>query len=327
MTTSLANLPSHLSKQYDVFIASASFEDRCLSIVNAIDNEIAFVNKIVSANESHKDLIKKNLEVFEQKGFSVVPIDIGNQLSTANGILLALNSALELKPNASFLIDITTFTKQTLLILLRLLRNVLNTSNSIQLLYTPAKDYSIGLPYEEKWLTRGVIGVNSVLGYSGIIRPSRPYHLIILLGYEVERAAALINAYEPTRISIGYAKQHDSISKEHHDLNRNKILELLSEFPYADPFEFSCGVVEECINDISKQIEKHKSFNVVLSPMNNKISTVACALTAFSLKEVQLAIAIPGVYNFNNYSESSYNCSLLEVPGFLKAEESPSKKR
>jgi hypothetical protein len=318
MTTSLTNLSTALKGHYDIFIASASYESRCLSIVNAIDNKIKFSHKFVSASVPHIELINENLSIFTKKGFSRLDINNSKQLTTANNILSAINDTLKDKPESSFLIDITTFTKQTLLILLRLLRNVLNTDNAVQFLYTPASDYSIGLPYEEKWLTKGVLGVNSVLGYSGIIRPSRPYHLIILLGYEVERASALINAYEPSKITIGYARKSDSISSDHYDLNKQKFIDLVAEFPHAEAFEFSCSKIEECKTDILQQAQKYTSYNVIVSPMNNKISTISSALAAFENKDIQVAIAIPAIYNYENYSEPSANCNVLEVPSFIK---------
>jgi hypothetical protein len=222
MKVSLDTVKDSLKKHYDVFIASASYEERSESIINAIDAEIKFDYKLVSLSIPHKDLIKENLSVFEKKGFTIVEVNNSNQIETVSNFVLQLNNILENRPKASFLIDITTFTRQTLLILIRLLRNSLTKENEIQFLYTPAKEYSIGLPYNEKWLTRGILEVNSVFGYSGVIRPSRGYHLIILMGYEVERASSLINAYEPSRITVGYARKDDSISDEHYELNKQK---------------------------------------------------------------------------------------------------------
>jgi hypothetical protein len=247
-------------------------------------------------------------------------INISNtdQLKTAGNLLDRMNEILKNEPKSSFLIDITSFTKQTLLILFRLLRNNLTIENEIRFLYTPAEEYSIGVEYKDKWLSKSIKYVNSVLGYSGIIRPSRPYHLIILMGFEVERASSLINAYEPARISVGYAREEDSISKEHYHINKQKFDELLSEFPSVESFEFSCVDVINCKNEILKQTIKHQGCNVILSPMNNKISTLSCALASFDNNEIQLAIAIPVIYNYKNYSKPSSNCYIIEVEEFIK---------
>lgn len=318
MFTALNKIKELLHSQYDVFITSASYEDRCLSITNAIINDIAFSKKIVSVSVPHKKFISENLQKFYDYDFKAIEVNNSKQIETVNNLLTVLNDIILRNSNASFLIDITTFTRQTLLILLRILRNILTKTNKIQFIYTPAKEYSIGLPYKDKWLTRGILEVNSVFGYSGVIRPSNPYHLVILMGYEVERASALINAYEPSKISVGFAKKHDSISDEYFDLNVQKIKSILSEFPYAEPFEFSCIKIDECKNDILTQINSKPGNNTIVSPMNNKISTISCGLAAFDNDEIQLAIAIPAIYNHENYSIPSANCHLFEIPNFIK---------
>ena len=70
-----------------------------------------------------------------------------------------------------FVIDATTFTRESLLILVRFLKQSLKTSDSVQFLYAPAKEYSIGTQYEDKWLSRGIREVRSVLGYPGDFLP------------------------------------------------------------------------------------------------------------------------------------------------------------
>lgn len=317
MKVSLDAINNSLKEHYDVFIASASYEERSVAIINEIDATIKFDHKLVSLSIPHKDLIVENLSVFVKKGFTIVDVNNSNQIETVSNFISQLNSILAKKSNSSFLIDISTFTRQTLLILLRLLRNSLSKENQIQFLYTPANEYAPGLDYKDKWLTQGILEVNSVFGYSGIIRPSRPYHLIILMGFEVERASSLINAYEPSKITVGYARKNDSISDEHYEFNKQKFDQLLSEFPFAESFEFSCVKVSDCEADILAQVNKHNGYNVIVSPMNNKISTVACALAAFDNDEIQLAIAIPALYNLN-YSISGDCCHIIEMPNFVK---------
>ena len=317
MVTSLANLNKTLSGHYNVFIASASYEDRSLSIMQVL-KLCNFDHKFVSYSAPHSSLLQDNLSVFNKNDFTSIEVNNSNQIETVKNFMTIFNSVLAENRESSFLIDISTFTRQTLLILLRLLRNSLSSDNIIQFLYTPAKEYSIGLAYADKWLTRGVLGVNSVFGYSGIIKPSSPYHLIILMGFEVERALALIEAYEPSKITIGYAKKCDSVSDEYYELNKNKFEQLLSEYPIAQSFEFSCKNVEDTKNELLLQVQKYDDYNTVISPMNNKISTVACAQAAFDNSAIQLAIALPALYNHANYSIPSDKCYLVEIPNFIK---------
>lgn len=318
MFINLDKLNNVLNNNFDVFLASASFEERCISIYNSLKESKNFKYKLVSASMPHEEFIKTNLKIFLENGFDVIEVNNSEQTNSAINILRKIVSILDSKPNASFLIDITTFTRQTLLILLRLLRNFLTKRNRITFIYTPAEDYSTNLSNKDKWLTKGILNVDSVFGYLGLIRPTRPYHLIILMGYEVERASSLINEYEPSKISIGYADKMNSISEELYEINKEKFNELLAEFPNAEPFEFSCTTILECKKQILERSKKYEEYNVVISPMNNKISTICCALSAFENREIQLSIAIPALYNFENYSVPSKQCFIFELPELMK---------
>lgn len=318
MHTALNKLVDDLKNEYDVIITSASFEERSLSIFNHIKNSIKFEYKLVSVSVPHYEFIKDNLKTFTDNGFKIIEINTSKQSTSVFNIFKALSEILQIKPDASFVIDITTFTRQTLLILLGLLRNNLSKQNNITFLYSPAKDYAVDLPVEKKWLTKGVLSVDSVFGYLGTIRPSHPYHLIILMGYEVERASSLISAYEPSKISIGYANKEDSISPELYEVNRLKFNDLLAEYPNAESFEFSCTKILDCKNQILEQASKYANHNVVISPMNNKISTICCSLAAHTNKGIQLAIALPAIYKFKNYSEPSDLCFMFELPELIK---------
>lgn len=319
MPQKLNDITNHLQRHYDAFIASASFEERSLSITKQIINKISFNHKFVSIVYTDKDIIGDRYNTFiDQYGFLSIEVNSMDQIKTVDNIITKINQILETNINASFLIDISTFRRQTLLILLRLLRNTLGKNNKVQFIYTPAKEYSIGLSESEKWLTKGILEVASVFGYSGIIRPSRPYHLILLMGYEVERASSLINEYEPSKITIGYASKGGSTTEEFYELNKKKFDELLSEFPNAESFEFSCVDIKECKDNVLLQAKKHVDYNVVISPMNNKISTISCGLAAFENDEIQLAIAIPAIYNSENYSTPSDSFYLLDIPQFIK---------
>jgi hypothetical protein len=314
----LTSLHENLEKHYDVFIASASFEVRSLSITKNIFSKIEFGRKIILAETYNRDYIQIHLDKFKTDyDFEIVDTNSLNQLETVDNILVVINDVLHKNPNSSFLIDITTFTRQNLLILVRLLRNNLfKTKNSLVCLYAKASDYAVGLPEEEKWLSKGVMSVHSIFGYVGSMLPSKPYHLIILMGYDVERAVSLIEAYEPSKITIGIGSEESSLSKNHYELNKRRYNELLEEFPTAENFEFSCSSVES-VDIILSQVKKYPNYNVVITPMNNKISTLFLASASFKDKNIQIAIATPLVYNYTGYSSPGTECFIIDANEFL----------
>lgn len=314
----LINLHKNLDEYYDIFITSASFEERSLSITENIISKINFGRKIVIAETYNREFIQDNLDKFiTNYNFEIVNTNSLNQLTTVDNLLLIINDVLIRNPNSSFLIDITTFTRQNLLILVRLLRNnLLKTSNKLHCLYSKASDYAVGLPEEEKWLSKGVLSVHSIFGYVGSMIPSRPYHLIILMGYDVERASSLILAYEPSKITIGIGSEKSSLSRSHYELNKKRYNELANEFPYAEGFEFSCTEIES-IEILLAQVKKHPNCNVVITPMNNKVSTLFLAAASFIDKNIQIAIATPLIYNNTCYSSPGTNCVIIKASDFL----------
>ncbi len=318
----LIDIHKKLQKEYDIFIVSSSFEERGLSVTRNINNQIKFRKKIVIAELNNRNCIQSNLDIFHNEfGFEIVETDSFDQLQTVDNLLFKINEVLKENDGSSFLIDITTFTRQNLLILIRLLRNNLsNNKNKVQCLYSIAGDYAIGLEEDEKWLSKGVMSVHSIFGYVGSMLPSRPYHLIILMGYEVERAASLIEAYEPSKITVGFASKESSLSDKHYALNKKRYENLLEEFPMAEKFEFSCSSIES-VEMFLSQARKYPNHNVVITPMNNKISTLFLAAASFENKDIQLAIAIPMIYNYNGYSSPGNDCIIIDANSFLLKDE------
>lgn len=310
----IVDLPGVLQKNYDIFITSASFEERSLSIVRTINSKINFSHKFVIAELSSREYIEDNLNKFTQEfGFTIIDVDKLDQLKTVDNFLKIMGRVLIDNPYANFLLDITSFTRQNLLLLLRLLRNNLSKKyNKVECIYALAADYAIGLPEDEKWLSKGVLQVQSVFGYAGTMVPSKPYHLIIMMGYEVERAASLIDAYEPSKVTIGFASKNSSLSSSYFELNKKRYESLLNMYPFAEHFEFSCSNFN-CIDTILEQSHKYPEHNVVISPMNNKISTLCLAISSFINTGIQIAIAVPILYNYKGYSSPGDNCIIVDA--------------
>lgn len=318
MVTSLDKLRDSLKKHYDVFIASASFEERSFSVVKNIIPDISFSFKFVVAVLHNRPFIEDSLTKFKSDfEFEQIDVDSMNQLLTVKNYLSNIEIVLKNNPEASFLIDISTFTRQNLLILLRVLRNRLSKKNKIELLYSLVSDYAVGLPENEKWLSKGILSVSSVFGYSGIISPSKPYHLIILMGYEEERAASLIYAYEPAKITIGIASDEGSLSSTYYQVNKERLERLVMEFPTAEQFEFNCSDIGKSEESILIQSKKYPTHNIVISPMNNKLSTISLALASFKNHNIQVAIATPAIYNYAAYSSPGTDCIFFDATDML----------
>ena len=124
----------------------------------------------------------------------------------------------------------------------------------------------------------------------------------MLIGFEWERAQRLIEAYDPVQLALGIGRQVDAIEDEHFRANKSFFEKLITLYPHATSFEFSCNDPEVTAKIIGEQC-KDATVTPVVAPMNTKISTVGAALAAFSDPRIQLCYAQAAIYNCVSYSE------------------------
>jgi hypothetical protein len=311
------SLSTALTQQIHVFICSASFEKRS-TVISAnldrsrVDHAIICANKVTFTSlidETAAELCG----MFGERASAAV-FSMENPLVIADQLQRTIKDIPEY-PATTYAVDITSFTHEALLILLRVLQSRMRPSDKVIGLYNAASEYSVGATADDKWLTKGVGEIRSVLGYPGKIVPTQKVHLIVLVGYEMERAERIIGAYEPTILSLGYGSPLESISPPLHDLNK-KFHRTLSEKNkgVALEFMFSCEDALEAKESVEKQVGSMPGYNVFVAPMNTKISTIGVGLAAFYNPAMQLCYATAGQYNVQSYSTPSDDCYLFEIP-------------
>lgn len=309
----LPQLSGYLPSPPYVLICSSSFEERCMSVPKALDpNTVA--QALVCENEDLSDIVGENtkrlMETFGRKAVRIA-LRTDNPLYGADSVQKALRDH-GYGAGRNFLIDVTTFTHEGLLILLSVLRTNGSPTDTVLIAYNPAKSYA-------DWLSKGIGEIRSILGYPGSPRPSRKSHLIVLVGYEVERAGMLIDAYEPAVISLGLGGEKESVSKDLYKRNIDFHNRLKEKLENVQEFTFSCVNAFDTKRSIENQIKDFKDYNVVLAPMNTKISSIGAALAAFSNESIQLCYAQAQQYNHEAYSTPSDECIVFNVPEiFLK---------
>lgn len=313
----LNDLNANISGPCELFICSSSFEDRCMSIPINIDFEK--INKaLILSNLDYSDYVgpnqKKLNNLLRRKG-EVVGIRSSDPISTADIIKSRLNDAKAYGDIRSIWIDVTTLTHETLLILLRLL-NLEFPDSTVTGFYTNASEYSIGDTVKHKWLSRGAGEIRSVLGYPGNIIPSRRTHLIVLVGYEHERASGLIEAIEPNSIALGYGRSGSATTDKDKEANEHYMYlvnQMLTSFPYISRFEIPCNNPYGAYVEIQRQISNIKDMNILVAPMNNKLSTIGAAWAAIANENVQLCYAQALSYNYSNYSSPGSHCYIFDL--------------
>lgn len=303
----------------DLLICSSGFEDRSIALSTNLNSRIIKEAIIFHIDENYTksienyQKIKKHIEVLKKiefpKNNAIETFDI-----IYNSILLFVEDNF-LSDKLNVVVDVTTFTREVLLILLKILSfDYVKSKLDISLIYTPAESY----PCE--WLTKGVREIRSIFGYSGMNYPSKKLLLIVLNGFETERTEEIINSFEANKILLGKPSKSESIngslnnvSNEKYEVIRNKYTpKLLGEF------EFSCLEVNKTIGELEKLIKKNSAeYNIIISPLNNKVSTLACAVVAIKNEDIQICYASANQYNINAYSKESDYFLIFKLNDFI----------
>jgi hypothetical protein len=315
----LDSLQGSLDLPVDVFLCFASFESRCISVAENtanLDIKQRYVLRSLENKEHTEDNARKLMEIVGPKA-QIIELSSDTPFLTAQGIFNLLNDA-RVRGLNSYLVDITTFTHEALLILIRAIDIFKNPNEMFRFVYTTADEYSLGESDDHKWLSKGCKNIRSVLGYPGEIVPNRKVHLIVLVGFEVERAHSLVEDYEPNILSLGYGEKHTS---EKHEAPMKRFYEMLKDLEASQgnvyDFRFSCLDPVEALNAIENQVWKFKDYNSVIASMNNKLSSVGAALAALRNPKIQLCYAQPESYNFLNYSTPGADCTIFDLDVFL----------
>lgn len=298
--------------EFDLFICDSSFESRCLEIASKINAE-QFKNVIICHFEDNYVEAENNLEKLKTifKNNTVVILSKNDPLSNYDKIFDEIIDC-DFK---NVLFDISTFTRENFLIVLQLFRQQPFQDKNLTLCYNPSDKYSSVTEgkLSDLWLSKGVQNIRSVLGYSGDFSPIKDLMLIVLVGFEEERAQIIINNFEPDLLYIGKASQANSGNDDLGKINQYNFDKILKINSYASKFEFSCIEIEFTVKALSKIIEKNKDlYNIVISPLNNKLSTLAVASTVFKYPEVQICYASTNLYNTEAYSTPSDSIYLID---------------
>lgn len=101
-------------------------------------------------------------------------------------------------PHIPLVIDISVFTKRNLLMLWQWLDDI-NAWNRVTVVYSEPDNYVVSkyIP-----LTFGLESLQQIPGSPGVADCSRPVHLVLLLGYEGDRALAVYEQVQPMQTTL-----------------------------------------------------------------------------------------------------------------------------
>ncbi len=301
-----------LPKYFDYLLVCASFEDRCLSMYEYIDQTSVSKTGIFYFQQFSKNSscnLAKLKTKFKAETFG---LDYSNPTNIADALMDFLKDLESNQQTPNIVIDISTFTRESLLIILRYLLLNAEYFNGIYLFYRYASVSS--------YLSSGVSSIRSVLGFIGDISIDRSTHLIILSGFEHERAKEIIDTLEPDFISIGYGSKDSSITSELHALNKEFTDKLIAYYSGENihVFEHSLKNPVTVKKEVLKLAHQKPEYNTVVVPLNNKISMIGVALAANENSAIQLIYAQVNEYNETSYSRIEDDCLIFDLKRLIE---------
>ncbi|MPM08893.1 hypothetical protein SDC9_55209 [bioreactor metagenome] len=289
-----------------LFICCSSFEDRCFVIPRLV-SKFKNTKRVVFFNSNEAESIKINankLLNLAKKNTRLIELNSDKPISNYVNIIQLFDEIKYEFPNRpNITIDTTTFTHETLLVLFRILHLRKEDLGDIRICYVGAKEYSTNMKNEtDKWLSKGVDEIRTILGYPGFTDPTKKNHLIILFGFEFERTKKIIEEYEFDVITLGFGDE--PIQDNHMKINCERHMRLLVEHPDAREFRFSLkNPIQTKIQLLQYiNLEELNGYNTVIAPLNNKLSTLGAGLAAIENENIQLAYAKATIYNTEGYS-------------------------
>jgi hypothetical protein len=321
---SLKKLDDSLEGKDYILILGIGFDPRCLEAVKSISVEK--LSRVLGVcTPTWGSLSDQNIKSFKELLGQKAEL-VGNPSDNIIKVTDRLAKHLEALTNedAKIIIDVTAFSHELLSILLGIM-NSYKILDSATFLYVGASEYSFntGKEHAAIWLSRGVDRIRSVLGFPGLMLPSKKLHLILLAGFETERASIVIDAYEPAYLSIGTGRKNQSVKVEHYDTNQYfvdsltnfvKNQELYNENVHH--FEFSCVDPCQTKQDLIDHIESFADKddrNFVVCPLNTKLSTVGVTLAALERPNIQICYAEPLEYNTEGYAKPGDEVTIISL--------------
>ena len=309
----IGKLDDALPKEYS-FICFSSFEERCKTVAKSVKNSKILKSYVIRNIDSFME--EKNKENYSDlcsilQNNETININLNKPVEASSSFNVLVSQLIK-EQTKNLVVDITAFTHETLLFLIKFLSFYKERFENIYFVYNNAVDYS-------DWLSKGCKEVRNVVGYPGTYKPSQKNHLILLTGFEKERATKLVELLEPDLVSLGNGVEPT-------DNNHSKTMcEIKNEFDVwaknlqgvrIDTFAFSCKDINSTIKTLKDIINRNLTDNFILIPLNTKLSTVSVALVAIENQSIQVCYPIPETYNLE-YSKPGDKVTVFDYKNFL----------
>jgi len=326
-------MKSFIPSEIDFFISSTGWEERCPIGWNLINENGIVVNKkiiffyeeVINRRDSFegKNSRERNIEHFSLM-FNLTQNDLKffvDMLDESTGLKIFQNffdSQYTDISEMSIALDFSVMVKPYFFILLKYLSSYKKVKK-IFLLYTEPKTYVVKkLDFEKLDAAYFTKGSNTppidMLSFSGVPDNSKDQALIILLGFEGQRAKEVTAEITP-EITIpvngfpSYRPEFKDISLLLNDevLKETQISKNMRYAPSNNPFETKNELV-------SIFQERKKRYNISIAPLGPKPMALGCCL--FVLENPECRVVYPYPMEYNSKSSRGYEETWLYLIEF-----------
>jgi len=184
-------------------------------------------------------------------------------------------------------LDISTFNRQNLLVMLFLLRRILKVSD-IEVIYTVPKQVN-------QEISRGAAGFSNIPFFGGTHSIEKKRLLMLLAGYEIDRPLLLWRELQPSKVIL--AEGVEPTDKSFYEKNKEAVAEL-SKVSSAEVTQISAKDPARAKVQLSDIFNKEKKeFNIFASPLNTKLQAVGLYLAWEENPEVQIVVSFPDKFS------------------------------
>lgn len=258
----------------DIFICFSSFEERCLGVVRRFCNYVSKRSYILHIEDEENEERDKYCQELESRlsrigTTRIIETQHKDPIMGMRLITKEINEACREQESVAITLDISTFPKKQLLLMLRALDQS-GLFESTRLLYTEPQKYAAQL---NQPLSFGLKEIAAIPTFTGIYDSLKELTLIVFLGYEGDRALALWENIEPHKTIAVIMKPayHDEWEGKTEEINSALLASLEREsILYVDSNPLS--TVELLKNLIFSN--KPKQTNWYIAPLGSKLQTV-----------------------------------------------------
>ena len=300
----------------DFLIISGSPEERCIGALDKIKDGFKasniFLLRYSHFNQKREENInemKRIINGCSMGSITEFTLDEASPIPVINEIVSILIKTRHEKKNVCIVHDISTLIKWHILMFLRAY-DISGLFDRIQFIYTEPKDYLIDL---FRPLSFGLKELFPVPLFTGNYEFSKDCLLAIMLGYEGDRATALLDNIDPSECILFITKPayHPEWEGRTEEMNK-EIINIVGEKNIFYIDSRNPLLVSNQINEVIAP--NYSGYNCLLSPMGTKPQTIGLYLYwASHQKNNSLIYSAPLRHNDLFYSEGIGKTWLLPL--------------